>query len=477
MDVDVIVAGAGPAGLMLAGELRLGGAEVVLLERLPEPSAESRAPGFTTRTMEVFDQRGILSLFGELTTTPYGHFGGVPLDVARALDGVAFAAQGIPQSRTEEVLARWVTGLGVEVRRGWELTGLADDDEFVEVTVAAPVGNGTTRIILYERGVAPRRRDAAPDFAEIAAAWKRLTGEDISGLTPVWVTASTDAARQVTRYRRGRVLLAGDAAHIHLPTGGQGMNVSIQDSVNLGWKLAATVRGWAPPGLLDIYHEERHPVGARLLLNTQAQGLLVLGGEAMQPLREILTELVRYPEVERHLAGLATALEVRYDVGPSDHPLLGLRMPDRPLVTAEGETGTARLLRGARGVLLDLADPPELRRAATGWDDRVDVVTAKSPEDGPGAVLIRPDGHVARLFTRFDETEMPGLMGTRRRQLFSFHGLYFHLQDFDGNGAEAVEKARSHPLFTKISEDLRPYIGAYDPETWRSPADAMAHRF
>ncbi|SEF85437.1 bifunctional hydroxylase/dehydrase [Thermomonospora echinospora] len=463
MDAEVIIAGAGPAGLMLAGELRLGGVDVVVVERSPRPAPESRALGFTARTMEVFAQRGILPLFGKPATTPFGHFGGVPLDIG-VLDAAHFAVLGVPQSRTEAVLTEWATGLGVRILRGHELISLSNNGENVEATIhrtgengspehlraaylvgcdggrstvrrlagfdfpgtpgtvetlqadvrgvdvaprppgtwtpggmviAAPIGDGITRVILCERGAVPRDRTAPVTFAELAAVWKRLTGEDIGHGEPVWVTAATNATRQVTEYRRGRVLLAGDAAHIHLPTGGQGLNVSIQDSANLGWKLAAQVRGWAPPGLLDSYHDERHPVGTRLLLNTRAQGLLVLGGEEMQPLRDVLTELVAFEDVARHLAGMVTGLDVRYDVGPGDHRLLGLRMPHHELKTADGAVSIARLLYPARGLLLDLADDPRLRRAAAGWADRVDVVTASpGPLEGTDALLIRPDGHV-----------------------------------------------------------------------------------
>jgi bifunctional hydroxylase/dehydrase len=462
--VPVVVVGAGPAGLMLAGELRLAGVDVVVLERLTEPTGESRGLGFTARTMESFDQRGLLPRLGEVETSDVGHFAGIPLDFG-VLEGAHFGGKSIPQSRTEAMLAGWVDDLGGDVRRGHEVVGLSDDGDGVDVEVespagprrlrasylvgcdggrstvrklagfdfpgtaatvemfiadvkgvdikprwagepvpggmvlAGPLGDGVTRIVVCERGRPPRKRTEPPPFAEVAAGWQRLTGEDISGGTAVWTTAFGDAARQVTEYRRGRVLLAGDAAHIHLPAGGQGMNVSIQDSVNLGWKLAAVVRGQAPDELLDTYHSERHPVGARLLMNTQAQGLLFLTGENTGPLRELLTELAEYPEVARHLVGMVSGLEIRYDVGPGDHPLLGRRMPPQELATGSGKTSTTALLHAGRGVLLDLSDDAGLRRAAAGWTDRVDVVTAEpagTDLDPPAdAVLIRPDGYVA----------------------------------------------------------------------------------
>ncbi|MFC5744418.1 FAD-dependent monooxygenase [Actinomadura rugatobispora] len=466
MESPVVVVGAGPTGMMLAGELALAGADVLVLERLAEPSGESRGLGFGPRTMEIFAQRGILDDFGDFARSSAGHFGGIPLDFA-VFDGAHFSVNGVPQSRTEAVLSGWLDRLGAEVRRGVEVTGVdagvdgvdvhvtgpggpatlrasylvgcdggrstvraaagfrfegtdptlemyLADVEGVEVrprlsgehtaggmAMAGPIGGGVTRVISCELGNEPRERTEPPAYAEVAAAWKRLTGEDIAGGRPVWVSSFTDAARQATEYRRGRVFLAGDAAHISLPAGGQGMNTGVQDAANLGWKLAAQAGGRAPEGLLDTYHAERHPVGARLLRNTRAQGMLTLGGEAARPLRDVLSELMAYDEVARHLAGMVSGLDIRYDVGPGDHPLLGRRMPHIGLVTDGTKTTTTELLRTGRGVLLDLTGDADLRRAASGWSDRVDVVTAApaDPETGgvaeAGALLIRPDGHVA----------------------------------------------------------------------------------
>ncbi|MEU7089256.1 FAD-dependent monooxygenase [Streptomyces achromogenes] len=467
-DVPVVIVGAGPSGLMLAGELRLAGVETVVIDRLPRPSGESRGLGFTPRTMEVFDQRGLLPRFGEIVTSKLGHFGGTPVDFS-VLDGAHFSVKDVPQHRTEAVLGAWLDELGVQVRRGRELVALTAGEDGVllgiegpdgpeqlragylvgcdggrstvrklagfdfpgtaatmemylaDITdcevrprpigesvpggmaMSVPIGDGIHRIIVCERDNPPRERTGPPPFAEVAAAWQRLTHQDISGATPVWISAFGNAARQVTEYRRGRVLLAGDAAHIHLPAGGQGMNTGIQDAVNLGWKLAAVVRGTAPEALLDTYHTERHPVGRRLLTNTQAQGLLYLSGSEMQPLRDVLAELIAYEDVSRHLAGMISGLDIRYDVGATGHPLPGRRMPHLELVSADGDkTSTTALLHSARGLLLDLADDPALRRAAAGWADRVDAVTAtphgtaqdQAPH-GATAVLVRPDGHVA----------------------------------------------------------------------------------
>jgi bifunctional hydroxylase/dehydrase len=467
MDAEVIVVGAGPAGMMLAGELRLAGVHVVVLDRLAQRSGESRGLGFTARTMEVFDQRGLLPRFGDIEVSNQGHFGGLPIDFS-LLDGAHQAAKTVPQSATETVLEEWAGELGADIRRSHEVLAVSQADDRVEVEVRGPHGvhrlaarylvgcdggrstvrkaadfdfsgtaatmemfladvrgldlqprmigetvpggmvmvgplpGGVTRLIVCERGTPPRRRETPPSYEEVAAAWHRLTGADISHGEPVWVSSFGDATRQVTEYRRGRVLLAGDAAHIHLPAGGQGMNVSIQDAVNLGWKLGAVVRGRTPESLLDTYHEERHPVGQRLLLNTRAQGLLFLSGPEMQPLRDVMSELIQYDEVSRHLAGMVSGLEIRYDVSGGAHPLLGRRMPKVELVGSEVKATSADVLRLGRGVLLDFDDNPRLRRRATGWADRVDVVTAvphglaaSGPLAGTAAVLLRPDGYVA----------------------------------------------------------------------------------
>jgi bifunctional hydroxylase/dehydrase len=480
---DVVVVGAGPVGLMLAGEIRLGGANVVVLEKLPEPSGESRGLGFTARTAELLAQRGVLDRLDDPQAEPHGHFGGIPMDYG-VVEGSHFGVRNVPQHRLEAALAAWVGELGVEVRRGHLVTDLRQDPDGVRVTVehdgrrreprcrylvgadggrgtvrglagfefagtdatcemfladvadlperirprpigervpggmvmAGPVGEDVDRIIVCERGAPPRHRPTPPEFAEVAAAWNRLTGDDISAGTARWVSSFSDATRQVTSYRLGRVLLAGDAAHVHLPAGGQGLSVGIQDAVNLGWKLAAQVRGWAPEHLLDSYHEERHPVGERLLLNTRAQNLLFLSGAEVEPLRGVVAELMELDSVRRHLAGMVSGFDVRYPVGLGEHPLLGMRIPDCRIVTEVGPASTGGLLRRARGLLLMLGHDPcggsthgsidtasqpgrDAGRRAAGWSDRVDVVRAAPDPEGPlrglEAVLIRPDGYVA----------------------------------------------------------------------------------
>jgi bifunctional hydroxylase/dehydrase len=466
-DADVIVVGAGPTGLMLAGELRLAGVQTLVLDRLAEPIKQSRALGFSARTIEEFDQRGLLPRFGDVQTIPFGHFGGLPLDY-RVVEGGSYGARGIPQSRTEGVLAGWATEQGAAIHRRHEVVGLTTGDDGVELDVDTPEGRKTlraryvagcdgarsnvrklsgidfpgtdpavemwfadvtgcplrprfagervpggmvmvlplgpevSRVILYERGRMQRQGDGAPSFAEIAAAWQRLTGEDISGARPLWTSFTTDTSRQAAQYRQGRVFLLGDAAHIHLPIGAQGMSAGIGDAMNLGWKLGAAVHGHAPADLLDSYHAERHPVAARILANTLAQRILYLGGDEMDPMRAVMTELMAFEEVQRLLVGMVTGLDIRYDVGQGDHPLLGRRLPDVELAGDFGPSGKARafeFLRAGRGFLLDLRGDDGLRAAAAPWTDRINVITTASRPAGAladvDAALVRPDGYIA----------------------------------------------------------------------------------
>lgn len=467
METVVIIVGAGPVGLMLASELRLGGVDVVVYERRTTPSGESRGLGFTARAAEVFHQRGLLARLGNVESSGQGHFGGIPMDFG-VLEGAHFGVRGIPQYRIERMLEDSALELGASVLRGHEVVDLhATADGVVAVVegpggrsqhradylvgcdggrstvrqlggfdfpgtdatremyladvvgreirprfigervpggmvMSAPLEDGVDRIIVCEGGTVPTEGRQSLTFIEVADAWQRLTGESLHGAEARWVSAFTDATRQVSEYRRGRVLIAGDAAHIHLPAGGQGLSVGIQDAANLGWKLAATINGWAPDGLLDTYHDERHPVGARVLRNTHAQGMLYLSGEEIEPLRVVMSELIAIPAVGRHLSGMVSGLDIRYDVGSSGHSLLGARMPDRELERLDGSrVRVADMLHGARGVLISANHSHEVSRLAAGWSDRVDVVTASwiptgtdGRETAPDSVLIRPDGYV-----------------------------------------------------------------------------------
>jgi bifunctional hydroxylase/dehydrase len=466
-DADVVIVGAGPTGLMLAGELRLAGISTVVVERRAEPMRQSRALGFSARAIEEFGQRGLLPQFGELSTIPVGHFGGLPLDYT-IVPGGNFGVRGVPQSFTEAILTRWATGLGAEIRRGWEVSGLTATDDAAELEVVTPdgprrlraayvvgcdgarsavrtlagiefpgtepviemmmadvadvelqlrpngeigpagmvvvlpIGPNATRVVVYVRGAGVRPTTEPPAFAEVADALQAVTGEDMHGGTPLWTSFFTDASRHVREYRRGRVFLAGDATHTHLPIGAQGISAGLGDAVNLGWKLAAELHGYAPPGLLDTYHTERYPVAARILANTLAQRTLYLGGDELQPMREVMAELMAYEDVRKLLVGMVTGLDIHYDVGEGDHPLLGRRLPDVELAGdfgPSGRTNAFQLLHAGRGVVLDLSDDEAVRAAAAPWTDRIDVETAVSAPGGAlagvEAVLVRPDGYIA----------------------------------------------------------------------------------
>jgi 2-polyprenyl-6-methoxyphenol hydroxylase-like FAD-dependent oxidoreductase len=455
----VVVAGGGPTGLMLAGELALAGVDVAIAERRASQELDgSRSGGLHARTIEVLDQRGIAERFlAEGQPMQLQAFAGIPLDISdfptRHNYGLA-----LWQSHFERILAAWVHELGVPIRRRSEVIGCAQDDTGVHVELSDgqtlradylvgcdggrsvirkaagidfPGWNATTSWLLAEVDmeqepafglrpgggigrasdgvrirvalVEPQLKDRrAPTLHDVREALIAVDGTDYGVRSPTWISRFTDLTRQAASYRHRRVLLAGDAAHVHPPQGGQGLNLGVQDAVNLGWKLAQVVKGTSSPGLLDSYHAERHPVGARVLHNTMAQRALSGTDERTEALRDTVAELLRIDQPRKRIAAIICGLDVRYDLGEG-HPLLGRRMPDLDLVTADGPLRVFSLLHDARALLVNLGEPGGFD--ITAWANRVGLVDARH-EGGweipvlgevtaPTAVLIRPDGHVA----------------------------------------------------------------------------------
>jgi 3-(3-hydroxy-phenyl)propionate hydroxylase len=459
----VVIAGAGPTGMMLAAELRLAGVDVVVAELRPcREFAGSRVGGLHARTIEVLDQRGIADRFlAAGKPMQIQSFAGVALDIsdfpARHNYGLA-----LWQKESERILARWVDELGVPIARGCGVTGVTQDDSGVDVELsdgrllragylvgcdggrsvvreAAGIDfpgwepsvssllaevelreepewgirhdeNGTQAISKLEggkrAGVVVSERYAGqtgtPTLQELRRALIAAWGTDYGVHSPTRISRFDDATRQAASYRRGRVLLAGDAAHVHYPVGGQGLNLGVQDAVNLGWKLAAVAKGIAPQSLLDTYHAERHPVAARALRTTMATTALTRSDARLDALRETLAEVARLDEPRKHLAGMISGLDIRYDLGDG-HPLVGRRMPDLDLETGPGTLRFFTALHDAQAVLLDLDQSNRLDIDA--WADRVRRIDAgyvgrwELPVVGsvppPAAVLVRPDGYVA----------------------------------------------------------------------------------
>ena len=459
----VVIAGGGPTGLMLAGELALAGVDVAIVERRTgQDLAGSRAGGLHSRTIEVLDQRGIADRFlsqGRVHQAVSFHM--ISLDISDFPTRHNYLL-GLRQRHIERILAGWVDELKVPVYRGREVTGFAQDDTGVDVEVSDGSSLRAEYLVGCDGGRSVIRKTAGIEFAgwdptmswliaevhmtsepawgfrqdatgihaigkledgramgavltepqlktasepalgDVSEALIAVYGTDYGIHSPISISRFTDVTRQAARYRDRRVLLAGDAAHVHPPMGGQGLNIGVQDAVNLGWKLAQVVKRISPESLLDTYHAERHPVAARVLRTTMAQVALRRPDDRTKALSDIVSKFLGMDEPRRRLAGEMSGLDVHYDLGEG-HPLLGRRMPDLDLVTANGPLRVFTLLHDARPVLLNLGEPGGFDIAP--WADRVQLIDAKYigtwglPAIGavpaPTAVLVRPDGYVA----------------------------------------------------------------------------------
>jgi 3-(3-hydroxy-phenyl)propionate hydroxylase len=458
----VVIAGGGPAGMMLAAELALAGVDVAVVERRPDHVlVGSRAGGFHSRTIEELDQRGIADRFlAEGQVAQVATFGTTVMDMSDFPTRHPYSL-GIFQNQIERIMAAWIAELPVRIYYGREVTGFAQDATEVDVRLADGelrarylvgcdggrslirkaagiefpgwdptksnliadvemseeppqgvrhdargvhgvhrMGDGSTvRVVVTEQQVGP---SSEPTLRDLSDALIAAFGTDFGVHNPTWISRFTDMTRQAAAYRMGRVLLAGDAAHVHYPTGGQGLSLGVQDAVNLGWKLAQVATGTSPESLLDTYQDERHPVAARALRYTMAQALLQRRDDRMEVLVELVSELATMDEPRKRLAGIISGLDIHHDLGEG-HPLLGRRMPDLDLVTADGPLRVFELLHGAEPVLLNLGEPDGFD--ITPWADRVQLIDASykgewelpvlGVVDAPTAVLVRPDGYVA----------------------------------------------------------------------------------
>jgi 2-polyprenyl-6-methoxyphenol hydroxylase-like FAD-dependent oxidoreductase len=469
----VVIAGGGPTGLMLAGELALAGVDVAIVERRASQELPgSRAGGLHSRTIEVLDQRGIADRFlAEGQVAQVAGFAGTTFDISDFPTRHPYGL-GLWQNRIEHILAGWVDELAVPIYRGREVTGFAQHDSGVDVELSDgqslragylagcdggrslvrkaagiefPGWDPTTSALLaevemteepelgirrtpsgmhalgkvdyeikdgevvYKKGgkvgvmlTESQVGTSEPTLRDLSEALIAIYGTDYGIHSPTFISRFTDVTRQAAAYRERRVLLAGDAAHVHAPDGGQGLNIGVQDAVNLGWKLAQVVNRTSPESLLDTYHAERHPVAARVLRNTMAQVALRRPDDRIKAVGDVVSELLGMDEPRRRFAAMMSGLDVHYDLGEG-HALLGRRMPDLDLVTADGPLRVFTLLHDARPVLLNFGEPGGLDIAP--WADRVQSVDAEyvgpwelpalGAVTAPTAVLIRPDGYVA----------------------------------------------------------------------------------
>jgi 2-polyprenyl-6-methoxyphenol hydroxylase-like FAD-dependent oxidoreductase len=470
----VVIAGGGPTGLMLAGELALTGVDVAIVERRAgQDLAGARAGGLHSRTIEVLDQRGIADRFlAEGQTAQVAAFARTPLDISDFPTRHNYGL-GLWQNHIERILAGWVGELAVPVYFAREVTGFAQDDTGVDVEVSGGqslraeylvgcdggrslvrkaagiefpgwdpttssliaevelaeepelgvhtdeigvhafgrleyeirdgevvfIDRGPVRVMVTEEHVGATTEPTLGDLSEALIA---VYGTDYGIHSPTWISRFTDMTRQAASYRDRRVLLAGDAAHVHSPVGGQGLNIGVQDAVNLGWKLAQVIKETSPQTLLDTYHAERYPVAARVLRNTMAQTALLRRDDRIDALRDTISELLSMDEPRKRFAAMMSGLDIHYDLGEG-HPLLGRRIPDLDLLTPGGTVRVFTLLHDAHPVLLNLGKPWGFD--ITPWADRVQLIDAKYSGDwelpalghvaAPAAVLIRPDGYIA----------------------------------------------------------------------------------
>jgi 2-polyprenyl-6-methoxyphenol hydroxylase-like FAD-dependent oxidoreductase len=480
LDTNVLIVGAGPTGLMLAGELALAGVDVAIVERRANQDLTgARAGGLHARTIEVFDQRGIADRFlAQGQVAQVASFARTRLDISDCPTRHPYGL-GLWQNKIERILADWVGELDVPIYRGREVTGFAQDDTGVNIDIADgqrlradylvgcdggrslirkaagidfPGWDPTISCLIAEVEMAEQpklgiRHDAIgihafgrleyelrdgevvfkdwgpirvmvterhighpgePTPRELSEALTAVYGTDYGMHSPTSISRFTDVTRQAASYRDRRVLLAGDAAHVHFPVGGQGLNIGVQDAVNLGWKLAQVVKGTSPDTLLDTYHAERHPIAARVLRTTMAQTALLRRDDRIDALRDSVSELLSMDEPRKRFAAMMSGLDIRYD--GEGHPLRGRRMPDLDLITPDGPLRTFTLLHDARPMLINLGEPGALD--ITPWADRVRSVDVtyngawELPVLGavpaPTAVLIRPDGYVAWVGERTD---------------------------------------------------------------------------